>query len=118
MVESVQDAAGALTMKLQGVDGPEEARAFMGYEIKVPRTEAAPLGKDEFYAGDLSGCALMKDGEKLAVVKSVIEGPACSYLEAELPGGELRLVPFMNEYVGAVDLASRLVELKVAWILE
>jgi len=50
-------------------------------------------------------------------VCAVCEGGNGSLLEIEVPSGKRYFVPFMNEYVGEVDLERRVVELKADWLL-
>jgi 16S rRNA processing protein RimM len=125
-----------LSLKLAGVDSPEAARLLKGAEIRVPRSEAAPLGDGEFYVEDLRGLEVFAlSGEPEADKKSgsrepskaertqgrisaVIEGGGGFLVEILLPSGEKKLVPFRNEFFGPVDPASGRIELLETWILE
>ena len=57
-VESVDEGAGTLYLKLQGIDTPEDVRKLNGWQIVVPRKYAGKLGKNEWYIEDLKNCAL------------------------------------------------------------
>jgi 16S rRNA processing protein RimM len=48
----------------------------------------------------------------------VCEGGASELLEVELSDGRTVLVPFVEEYIGRVDLTAHTVELLVDWVLE
>ncbi len=145
-VESVEGCVSSLLMKLKGIESPEEAKKYTGYEILVPRGKACPLYKDEYYVDDLKSCSLVyyengkKTGKKELAEKSepvtagyitdVLEGGAGDLLEVSLTeslDGLLDstdnkdrkvLIPFRKEFIGTVDLKSKTVQLMHLWILE
>mgnify|MGYP002853747025 CR=1 FL=1 len=57
-VESVDEGADTLYMKLEGINSPEDVRKLSGWQIVVPRKYAKKLGKNEWYIEDLKNCAL------------------------------------------------------------
>jgi 16S rRNA processing protein RimM len=112
-----------LTMAFEGYPSPETARVLTGMEIIVPRSEAAPLGPDEWYVTDLVGLALVVGGEKVATVRAVLEGGPDPWLESLVPGSggapdRVALVPFRKEFVGEVDIAGGRIELLAPELLE
>ena len=128
-IEGVSERGGAagMTMAFVGYFSPETARALTGMEIVVPRAEAAPLGPNEWYVTDLVGLALTVAGEKVATVRSVLDGGPDPWLEAvaiEVPRSSpdsqgtakrnaerVSLVPFRKEFVGKVDVEAGTIEL-------
>ena len=53
---------------------PEEARAFVGGWVKIPREEAVPLSEDRFYHFDLVGMEVyFTDGKFLGTLEEIIE---------------------------------------------
>jgi 16S rRNA processing protein RimM len=107
------------TIAFEGYPTPEAARALTGMEIFAGREAAAPLADNEWYVADLVGLALCDSaGTELAKVVSFLEGGADPLLEAGLPDGRKRLVPFRREFVGEVDLAKGRIELLAPWLLE
>ena len=142
-VEDVEIGANTLFMKLAGINSPEDAKKLNGWEIVVPRDKACPLAKNEWYIEDLKHCALVykqgKNGfaateEVVGTVTDVLEGGTGNLLEVALAensellsdsvkytsGGKLRtvLVPFINEFIGKVDVKNKRIELMHLWILE
>jgi len=107
-----------ILLRLAGCSGPEEARAWTGWEILVPRSRAAPLGPGEYYIADLTGCSLLFGGRPAGVVESVLEGGEAPLLEVRLGTGKTALVPFRSQFIGAVDTPGRTIELLADWILE
>jgi 16S rRNA processing protein RimM len=111
-VQSVRPKNPHAVMKIEGVDSPEQAGLLRGFEIWVPRAEAAPLERGEFYATDLCGCGLFFGPERLGSVRAVVEAGGSQLLEVEDPRGKFFLVPFVEHFVGEVDVPGGRIELR------
>ena len=105
-------------VQLHGLETPEKARALIGFEIWVPRAQAAPLARDEYYAADLCRCRLVSNGEEVGRVRSVWDGGPAQLLEVEGKRGKTFLVPFSEHFVGNVDIAAGTILLKDQGLLE
>jgi 16S rRNA processing protein RimM len=121
-------------VRFAGFDTPEKAKTLVGSEIIVDRKDAAPLGKGEYYIEDLKGLTLVagkktpgvgteiEAGRVFGVVTAVLEGGGGSLLEVKLAqpnaAGDVRLVPFRNEFVGEVSLKKGTIVLLAPWVLE
>jgi 16S rRNA processing protein RimM len=127
-VERVEGSGASLTIAFPGYPSPETARVLTGLDIVVPRSGASPLGPNQWYVDDLVGLALVgagdspAKGQRLAVVRSILEGGAEPWLEVVVTGdpaqaGRLAIVPFRKEFVGEVDLAAGTIELLVPELL-
>lgn len=117
-VDGIRIAHRTVLLKLHGVDSPEDAKRWRGWEITVPRELAAPLGEDEYYFADLVGLRIMCEGEERGAVSDVWEGGKTVLLGITLTDGEQRLVPFQAEFVGSVDLEARELALTTDEVLE
>jgi len=117
-VEATRWTGDQLLMKFVGIDSPEEAKLLADFELWVPKDQGAPLGEGEVYLADLIGCSLVFAGEAKAKVMGFLEGASAVLLEVEKTDGSTGVVPFMEVYLGDIDLTGRTVELKVDWILE
>lgn len=117
-VAELKNAPGGAAIRFEGIDSPEAARPFVNLELVVERAKAAPLSRDEWYVDDLVGCALYYKGAHAGEVIAVVEGAADPLLETKTPEGPTFLIPFRKEFVGAVDIASRRIELLASWIME
>jgi 16S rRNA processing protein RimM len=116
--EEVRISGNDALVKIKGVDNPETASTYTGWEIWVPREAAAPLEEGEYYVADLSACALVSNGAVVAHVVSVIDGSQALLLEVEsVADGKRYLVPFMDQYVGKVDIGRKELELTAPWLL-
>lgn len=116
-VEATRWTGDHLLLKFVGVDSPEEAKLLADFELWVPRDQAAPLEEGEVYLADLVGCSLTFAGEVKGRVTGFLEGAAAVLLEVEKTDGSTCVVPFLNVYLGDIDLTGRTIELKVDWIL-
>ena len=116
-LQDVKMSGANLTIKAEGIDTPEDAKMLSGWEIVVERDQAAALGKDEFYIADLCGCKLVYKGETVGDIKAVTENGISDILEVEVDG-KVKMVPFLNRYIGDVDTDKGIIELTEGWLLE
>ncbi|MDC7240116.1 MAG: ribosome maturation factor RimM [Spirochaetales bacterium] len=116
-VEKVAPLGDEVLLKLKGLDTPEQGKLLAGWDIWVPRTQAAGLDKGEFYHADLIGSDLILDGTSVGTIKSVMEAGSDDLLEVET-GEEAKLVPFNKVFIGKIDTEKKTVELLEGWILD
>lgn len=113
----VKRQGSGLLVQVKGLETPEKARSLIGFEIWVPRTQAAPLGRGEYYAADLCRCSLRFNGREVGRVRSVWGGGPTPLLEVVGKGGVVFLVPFSEHFVGDVDLEGGTILLKEGELL-
>jgi 16S rRNA processing protein RimM len=116
-VERTRCAGRTPIMKFEGVDTREAARAMAGAELWVEREFAAELSENEFYTADLVGLTVRFDGADIGTIASVLDGTNGELLEIELEGKKV-LVPFLDRFVGQVNIEDGYLELRVRWIVE
>jgi 16S rRNA processing protein RimM len=117
-VEEITGTDAAPMVKFRGIDSPEAARSLTGAELLVDRAQAAPLKPGEFYVEDLRGLPVfLPGGEPVGEITDVIEGGGGSLIELRLPSGDLRLVPFRDEFFGDVNPRENRAVLLERWIL-
>jgi 16S rRNA processing protein RimM len=108
-VEAIQDHSSALVAKLAGIDDRDAAYALRGQEISVPRSALPPPEENEFYWSDLIGLtAFNREGLELGKVDSLMETGAHDLLV--IKGKREYLVPFVDHFVGKVDVAAGRIE--------
>lgn len=109
LVEGRPQGKGVVA-SLEGIDDREQARAFMGSDIAVPRNELPPLPEDEYYWADLEGLRVITvDGVDLGRVDHLIETGANDVMIVR--GDRERLIPMVvGQYVTRVDLNAGLME--------
>lgn len=117
-IEGLRRQAPKLIIKFKGIDTPEKARLLTGSEMETSRNHATPLKKGEYYYADLTQCQLIYKGKSVGNVKAIVEGGNGELLEISQKDGSTILVPFLNKFLGKVDLKKNQIELKVGEILE
>ena len=61
-------------MKFKGIDNINDIEMFKGSGLYVPREDAIPLGKDEYFIADLIGITVYTDeGEELGRLSEVLQ---------------------------------------------
>jgi 16S rRNA processing protein RimM len=105
-LEEVRAFPRGVLLKVRGMDTPERARSLVGYEIWVPRTQAARLLDGEYYVADLCGCSVWFGEEEIGSVRSVWDGGPSQLLEVLGREGKTHLVPFIDHFVGEVDIGK------------
>jgi len=58
-VEYAESGGNCVFMKFAGIDSPEDARKYNGWELVVPREYAYALKEGEWYIDDLRNCSLV-----------------------------------------------------------
>ena len=108
-VEATQDHSNTLVAKLVGIDDRDAAFALRGQEISVARSELPPPEENEFFWSDLIGLtAVNREGVELGKVDSLMETGAHDLLV--IKGKREYLIPFVDHFVGKVDLAAGQIE--------
>ncbi len=104
----VRPVKGGFAVRLSGVKSKEAADALKGTRLYAPRDALPALPDDEFYHADLMGLAVVDTGgEDLGRVHAVHNHGASDLLEVRAKGKKgTVLVPFTQEIVPTVDLAS------------
>jgi 16S rRNA processing protein RimM len=105
-LEEARALPRGVLLKVRGMDSPERARSLVGWEIWVPRPQAARLLDGEYYVADLCGCSVWFGEEEIGSVRSVWDGGPSQLLEVLGREGKTHLVPFIDHFVGEVDVGK------------
>jgi 16S rRNA processing protein RimM len=93
-----------LLVKLAGTDTPEAARDFAGALLTVPEDDLRPLAPDQYYRHDLVGLTVRNTEQvEIGSVSDVLEAGGTEILVIQKENGKELLVPFVDEFVYAVD---------------
>jgi 16S rRNA processing protein RimM len=102
-VEGVRSHKGQALVKLKGVDSINDANAWRGAKVQVPRESAVPLPQGAYYAADLIGAEVYtKQGQLLGKLDQILPYPAQDLYKV----GEI-LIPAVKEIVLSVDAAAK-----------
>ena len=109
--------------RLESLDSREQAAAFKGAEVSVPRDQLPETEEDEVYWSDLAGCEVVnRNGERLGRVAEVqdtgaypmlrvVSGEAVNATEGGTQGRVADLlIPFVPAYVLGVDLEANRID--------
>jgi len=111
-VQHVHVSSNDVRLQLEGMESLDRIKPILGAEIWVDRRFACPLGEEEYYASDLSGCDVFKGESKVGTVRGIVEGNDLSMLEVESLRASTLLVPFTKHFVGEIDTEGRRIHLK------
>ena len=114
-VESIRRSPDGWLVKLAGIDSRTDAEPLINAPVRVRRARLpAPL-PGEFFVEDAVGCEVFaEDNRRLGTVGSLMWNGAQDILVVE---GETEiLIPALPQFVRAIDLAKRRIE--VAWNVE
>ena len=92
--------------KLAGIDDRDAADALRGAEVSVTREELGEAEEGEIFWVDLVGLEVVDEGgERLGEVEGLFETGETSVMVVK--GAKERLIPFVPDYVKAVDREAR-----------
>jgi 16S rRNA processing protein RimM len=98
-----RDRGARLAARLQGIDRPERARAWVGASISISEADLEPLPDGEYYWRDLLGLAcLTLEGERLGVLEEIWPTGSNDVLVVRGSGREL-LIPALRDVIRSVD---------------
>lgn len=110
-VTALRQGSGHLLARFSGVEGRDAAMALTSGMLAVRRSVLPALDDDELYLSDLVGLTVLDgvSGEQLGKVERLGETNV-AILDIALDRGGSVLVPYIDAYVGKVDLDARTVE--------
>ena len=98
---------GGFAARIEGVRFKDQADKLRGVRLYVSREVLPNLPDDQYYHSDLMGMTVFgTGGEMLGKVRAVHDHGAGDFLEVRLILGDDVLIPFTNDAVPTVDLAS------------
>ena len=103
-------------MKFAQVLDRNAAEALCGYQVAVERSALPVLDNDEYYWSDLIGLNVINGaGEPLGTVVRLMETGGHDILVVH-DGSVERLIPFVQSFIGDVDLVGK--RIVVDWGLD
>lgn len=103
------------------VAGTREAiEALREQSLTVPRSAAAPLQEEEWYAADLVGCEVVDSAAGVTVgrVRELLGLPSCEALAVPRDTGPELLVPLVKDCVRSVDVVAARIDIDLAFLGE
>jgi len=107
-IENVKYQQKFVILKLEGVNDIPSATGLKGSILSIPRDLALPLGDDEYYIGDVIGCAAFSEnGDAVGEVAEIIETGANDVYIIAAPGNREILLPAIKQCVLGVDILNK-----------
>lgn len=107
---AMREHGGRLLMRLEGVQTREQAAAFGGAWVYVPRADLPPLDDDEFYWCEVIGARVRTvAGRELGRAHAVVDNGAHDNLVVRGPDGLEALIPLVDGVLVDLDIAAGLV---------
>ncbi len=112
-VDSAMAYGDRLVLKLRGIDDPSAAEALRGVWLEAPPGEVPPLPEGTYFVERLIGLEAVDESRgSLGVVEDVWETGGVDLLRIRAKDGAEILVPFAEEIVTEVDVASKVVRIR------
>jgi 16S rRNA processing protein RimM len=112
VIEGRAQAKGVIA-QLEGVSDCDQARALIGTEIAVRRTDLPPAEPGTYYWDDLVGLKVVNlEGVEFGTVSHLFETGGANDVVV-VQGERERLIPYIKDVVKSVDLKSRV--MRVDW---
>lgn len=107
-IEDVRPTPKENIVAIEGVDSRTAAEALVGSKVFVFRDDLEPPGEGEFFQGDLVGLiAVDESGAELGRVEEIWSTGEVPNIVIRAPGRPELVVPFADEFVPSVDLATQ-----------
>lgn len=106
-VNRVRGDRGSYVLGFDAFSTPEEAAAFRGGFIKIPRDQAPPLPAGQFYEFQLIGLTVADEtGRPLGTLEEILDTGSNHVFVVRREGRE-SLIPATREVVASVDMEGR-----------
>ena len=104
-IESVKFFKNMVILKFKGFDNINDVEVWRQKDLLITRDQAVKLSPDENFIVDLIGLTVMTDeGEKLGVMKDVLQTGANDVYIVKMADGKEVLLPAIKDCILNVDL--------------
>ncbi len=101
-------------LKFKDIDNINDIEKYKGSDLFITRDQAVPLEDDEYFICDIIGADVITDeGEKLGVVKEVLQTGANDVYIVKAEGRKDILIPVIPPCVLDIDTDNKLVKVHV-----
>ena len=101
-------------LQLEGIEDMNKAMLYKQGIVKIPKEQALPLDKDEYYVFDLIGLKVItNDGNELGVLKNIIFTGSNDVYEVEDSNNNTILIPAIKECIINIDISEKIILVKL-----
>ncbi len=109
-IESCRFFKQFVLLKLEGIDGMDQAESYRRCPLLVDRNNAVALEEDEYFIADLIGLSIVDDsGVTIGTLLNVIETGANDVYEVKTEDGGTILLPAIKDCILDVDLEEGII---------
>ena len=113
-IKEVRFDRGNVLMTFEGVADRDKAEILKGSFISIDRSDASPIGKDEFYIADMIGLIVIDDERgELGIVNEVYETGANFIVSVKRKGKKDLQIPFLKDVCYDVDIEGKTMKVKL-----
>ena len=94
-------------LTFEGLDDINLVEKYKGFSLYSENKKPKDLKKNEYHEIDLIGLEICQNNVIVGVINSIKTYPQCDYLEIKKNDGEMKLVPFLKEFVLDVDIQNK-----------
>jgi 16S rRNA processing protein RimM len=116
-IEKIRGLQKALIIKVYGINSPEEVKKYNRCEIWVEKKYASSLKRNEYYVSDLCQCYVYFKGKRIGKITSVYEAVNADLLEIIDGNDKVSIIPFLDHFVGEVDIENKHIHLREDCVL-
>ena len=107
-MENVRYKGNLVIMKIKGIDRAEDAERLVGKNIYVSRDDSFELEEGEFFIADMIGIDVYTvSGERVGVLKEVLQYAANDVYVIKSDEGKEYLIPAVMKFVPEIDIEAR-----------
>ena len=111
-IENIRFNKNFAIVKFKDIDDINKLIEFKGQRIFILKEDAVKkLDKDEFLIQDLIGCEVFEKKEKVGVVTAISNNSSQDLLNIKNTLGQIKLVPFVNEFFPNVEKKKKKIEI-------
>jgi 16S rRNA processing protein RimM len=116
-VDSAKWHGDVVTATIKDLTDRDQVQSLKGWTVWVSQAALPTTSAGEYYWRDLIGCqAIADDGRALGLITDLSDTGVHAVLHVDCGAQyEPTLIPFVNEYVGAVDLIAKTVQTQWQW---
>lgn len=97
---------GMVYLKLAGIETPEQAQKFQGFQVRIDRSEVPPL-KDRWYYFELEGMKVYENDVLLGTLVKILQTGANDVYLVRREEGKDICIPALKSVIKKVDVPGK-----------
>lgn len=110
IVSSYKQSKGMDIVSFEGIDNPDVAIKYKGYQILVEKRKEN-LGKDVYHYADIFNCEVYHNDNLIGVVIDMFDSGAHLTLRIKREEAKDILYPFVDKFISSIDISSKRIDI-------